>query len=107
MTVEANGGIAGLDSRLLDAFVPTDQLVIFKTYSGSSPNEVIGAKGLVRFADIPSEFFVFQKVEGFDEPQFFPVGQSPKLCTPLFIGPRLTASKLQAAIDGVPDVPKF
>jgi len=70
---------------------------------------VIGAKGLVRFADIPSEFFVFQKVEGFDEPQFFPVGQSPKLCTPLilFIGPRLSASNLQAAIDGVPDVPKF
>jgi hypothetical protein len=68
---------------------------------------VIGAKGLVRFADIPSEFFVFQKVEGFDEPQFFPVGQSPKLCTPLIIGPRLTASKLQAVIDGVPDVPKF
>jgi len=42
---------------------------------------VIGAKGLGRFDDIPSEFFVLQKVEGFDEPQFFPVGQSPKLCT--------------------------
>jgi hypothetical protein len=58
---------------------------------------VIGAKGLGRFDDIPSEFFVLQKVEGFDEPQFFPVGQFPKLCTPLilFIGPRLSASNLQ------------
>jgi G3E family GTPase len=89
----------------LPPFVPRKD---FQKLLRQLPDEVIRAMGLVRFAEIPTEFFVFQKVEGFDEPQFFPVGQSPKLCTPvaLFIGPRLTTSKLQAAIDSLPHVPK-
>ncbi len=64
------------------------------------PDEVIRAKGLVRFDDAPEEFFVFQKVDGFDEPQFFPVGKTPRVATPLalFIGPRLPEKNLREAV---------
>jgi G3E family GTPase len=64
------------------------------------PGEVIRAKGLVRFHEETDEFFVFQKVEGFDEPQFFPVGNTPKVNTPLalFIGPGLPEEKIRAAV---------
>jgi G3E family GTPase len=89
----------------LPPFVPRKD---FQNLLRQLPDEVICAKGLVRFADTSSEFFVFQKVEGFDEPQFFPVGQSPTLCTPLalFIGPRLSASVLQSAIDRLHNLSK-
>lgn len=64
------------------------------------PDEVIRAKGLVRFSDTPDEYFIFQKVDRFDDPQFFPVGKSPKVRSPLalFIGPELPEEKLREAV---------
>jgi G3E family GTPase len=61
------------------------------------PDEVIRAKGLVRFAEDPDEFFVFQKVDRFDEPQFFSIGDAARINTPLalFIGPHLPEETLR------------
>jgi G3E family GTPase len=66
----------------------------------SLPDEVIRAKGLVRFAENPGEFFVFQKVDRFDEPQFFPIGDTARINTPLalFIGPDLPEQTLRARL---------
>lgn len=60
------------------------------------PDEVIRAKGLVRFVDEPGGFHVFQKIGS--DVQFFPVGPSPRLATPLalFIGPSLDRDALAA-----------
>lgn len=65
------------------------------------PDEVVRAKGLVCFDETGDEFFVFQKVEGFDEPQYFPVGNTPRVSTPLalFIGPGLPEEKIRSGID--------
>lgn len=67
------------------------------------PEEVVRAKGLVCFDDAPSEFFVFQKVDRFDEPQFFSVGQAPRVKIPLalFIGPKLPEGKIREAVSGL------
>ncbi len=67
------------------------------------PDEVIRAKGLVRFEEKPDEFFVFQKVDRFDEPQFFPVGAKPRVDRPLalFIGPDLPEEKIRSAVDSL------
>jgi G3E family GTPase len=64
------------------------------------PEEVIRAKGLVRFVESPDEFFVFQKVDRFDEPQFFPIGGIARVNTPLalFIGPELPEQRLRTSI---------
>ena len=64
------------------------------------PKEVIRAKGIVRFDDQPNDFFVFQKVDRFDEPQFFCVGKTPGLNRPvaLFIGPQLPEAAICAAL---------
>lgn len=64
------------------------------------PDEVIRAKGLVRFSESPEEYFIFQKVDRFDEPQYFPVGRAPKVNTPLvlFIGPNLPEETLREAV---------
>ena len=72
----------------------------FGEFLKTLPDEVIRAKGVVRFADAPDEFFVFQKVDRFDEPQFFPVGSSPRVTTPLalFIGPLLPEDALRDAM---------
>lgn len=69
------------------------------------PEEVIRAKGLVRFAEEPETFFVFQKI-GTDV-QFFPVGPSPRLSTPLalFIGPCLDHTALAARFAGLNTTP--
>lgn len=72
----------------------------FEKMLTSLPDEVIRAKGIVRFADAPKEFFIFQKVDRFDTPQFFPAGDSPRVSTPLvlFIGPSLPEADLRASI---------
>ncbi|MFZ4683062.1 MAG: CobW family GTP-binding protein [Terrimicrobiaceae bacterium] len=72
----------------------------FGEFLKTLPDEVIRAKGIVRFTDAPDELFVFQKVDRFDEPQFFPVGKSPRVSTPLalFIGPHLPESLLRDAL---------
>jgi G3E family GTPase len=64
------------------------------------PQEVIRAKGLVRFVENPGELFVFQKVDRFDEPQLFPVGDTARINAPLalFIGPSLPEQTLRASI---------
>jgi G3E family GTPase len=64
------------------------------------PDTVIRAKGLVCFTEQPEEFFVFQKVDRFDEPQFFPIGKTPTQNKPLalFIGPELPEAQLRQAI---------
>jgi len=64
------------------------------------PDEVIRAKGLVRFTEKPDELFVFQKVDRFEEPQFFPVGANPRVKTPLalFIGPELPEERIRTAV---------
>ncbi|HEU4678984.1 MAG TPA: GTP-binding protein [Terrimicrobiaceae bacterium] len=64
------------------------------------PQEVIRAKGLVRFLENPGELFVFQKVDRFDEPQLFPIGDTARIKTPLalFIGPSLPERALRASI---------
>jgi G3E family GTPase len=64
------------------------------------PQEVIRAKGLVRFVENPGELFVFQKVDRFDEPQFFPIGDTARINTPLalFIGPSLPEQTLRTSI---------
>ncbi|MDX2080072.1 MAG: GTP-binding protein [Terrimicrobiaceae bacterium] len=60
--------------------------------------EVVRAKGLVRFHEDPENFFVFQKVD--DDIQYFPVGPSPRLQTPLLllVGPHPERSKLAERI---------
>lgn len=65
------------------------------------PDEVIRAKGLVRFAEDPENFFVFQKIGA--DVQFFPVGPSPRLSTPLalFIGPSLDRAVLASHFVGL------
>ena len=61
---------------------------------------MIRAKGLVVFKDEPEEFFVFQKVDASDDVQFFPVGKSPRIQTPLIllIGPQLPQEALNQSI---------
>ena len=61
------------------------------------PEEVIRAKGIVVFDENPEEFYVFQKTESADSTQFFPVGKSPRVNTPLvlLIGPNLPVDALE------------
>jgi G3E family GTPase len=67
------------------------------------PEEVIRTKGLVRFDETPEELFVFQKVDRSDTPQFFPLGESARITTPLilFIGPNLPENTLSAAVSAL------
>jgi len=70
----------------------------FETMLKNLPEEVIRAKGIVRFMDAPQEYFIFQKVDRFDTPQFFPAGATPRVSTPLvlFIGPSLPEESLRS-----------
>jgi len=72
----------------------------FSEWISRLPEEVIRAKGLVVFKDEPEEFFVFQKVDASDDVQFFPVGKSPRIQTPLIllIGPQLPKEALNQSI---------
>jgi len=85
---------ASLELPLTD---PVDRS-LFENALARLPAGVLRAKGLVRFADAPSEFLVFQKVDHFDAPQFFPVGPSPQIRKPLalFIGPTLDQAEIEA-----------
>jgi G3E family GTPase len=83
--------------------VPLPERIPKKTFAQllrNLPHEVIRAKGLVRFAENPDEFFVFQKVDRFDEPQFFPIGNTVRINRPLalFIGPNLPEQTLRASL---------
>jgi len=73
----------------------------FESFLTALPREVIRAKGLVRFAESPAEFFVFQRVE--EDIQFIPVGASPRLKTPLalFIGPAIDSAQIEFRIAGL------
>lgn len=73
---------------------------VFSQMLENLPDEVIRAKGIVRFKETPGEFFIFQKVDRSDTPQFFPAGQTPRVNTPLilFIGPELPEDKLRDAL---------
>ncbi len=70
----------------------------FRAMLRELPKEVIRAKGLVRFAETPGEFYVFQKMD--NDVQFFPVGPSPRVNTPLIllIGPALPGHELREKI---------
>lgn len=72
----------------------------FSAFLRGLPDEVIRAKGLVRFVEEPEEFFVFQKVDRFEEPQFFSVGKEPTVRVPLalFIGPEIPEDRLRDGI---------
>lgn len=72
----------------------------FSAFLRGLPDEVIRAKGLVRFVEEPEEFFVFQKVDRFEEPQFFSVGKEPAVRVPLalFIGPEIPEDRLRDGI---------
>jgi len=72
----------------------------FEEFLRDLPEEVLRAKGLVRFVDSPEEIFVFQKVDHADTPQFFPLGPSARIQTPLilFIGPNLPEKNLHASV---------
>ncbi|GAT31583.1 GTPASe, G3E family [Terrimicrobium sacchariphilum] len=72
----------------------------FSAFLRGLPDEVIRAKGLVRFIEEPEEFFVFQKVDRFEEPQFFSVGKEPTVRVPLalFIGPEIPEDRLRDGI---------
>ena len=75
----------------------------FSEFLRNLPEEIIRAKGLVRFIEDPGEFFVFQKVDRFEEPQFFPIGKAPRINKPLalFIGPDLPEERLRTSIAGL------
>jgi G3E family GTPase len=64
------------------------------------PAEVIRAKGLVRLAESPDEFHVFQKVEQFDSVQLFPIGAQSRLSQPvgIFIGPQIQEEAIYAGV---------
>lgn len=70
----------------------------FRALLRALPDEVLRAKGLVRFRAQADEYYVFQRIE--QDVQFFPVGQNPRLKTPLvlFIGPTLDVSDLEERI---------
>lgn len=72
----------------------------FTAFLQGLPDEVIRAKGLVSFTEEPGEFFVFQKVDRFEEPQYFPVGKEPRVRIPLalFIGPEIPEDRLRDGI---------
>ena len=72
----------------------------FREWINRLPEEVIRAKGLIVFKDDPQEFVVFQKVDASDEVQFFPVGKSPRIQTPLIllIGPQLPQAALNQSV---------
>ena len=83
--------------------IPLPPLVdrkLFSEWISRLPEEVIRAKGLVVFKDDPEEFVVFQKVDAGDDVQFFPVGKSPRIQTPLIllIGPQLPQEALNQSI---------
>jgi G3E family GTPase len=65
------------------------------------PDTVIRAKGIVRLVDSPDEYFVFQKVDRFENVQLFPVGKSVRHSHPLaiFIGPAIPEEEVRASAE--------
>jgi G3E family GTPase len=61
------------------------------------PDEVIRAKGLVRLAESPDEYHVFQKVER--NVQLLPIGRTSRIEHPVavFIGPRIPEESIRAS----------
>lgn len=79
----------------------------FEEFLRGLPEEVLRAKGIVRFDDSPGELFVFQKVDRADTPQFFPLGASARIQTPLilFIGPNLPEKNLHGSVAALSSKP--
>lgn len=73
----------------------------FRTFLRELPAAVLRAKGIVRFAGRPDEFFVVQKIE--KDLQFIPVGPSPRLAEPLLlcIGPGLNPNELKRRVEAL------
>jgi G3E family GTPase len=70
-------------------------------FLGGLPDTVIRAKGIVRLVDSPDEYFVFQKVDRFENVQLFPVGKSVRQSHPLaiFIGPTIPEQEVRASAE--------
>lgn len=73
------------------------------------PEEVIRAKGIVVFDENPEEFYVFQKTDSADSTQFFPVGKTPRVNTPLvlLIGPNLPVDALKEMFSSLSELGDF
>ncbi|HEY8902919.1 MAG TPA: GTP-binding protein [Chthoniobacterales bacterium] len=69
-------------------------------FLASMPEEVIRAKGLVRLADSPGEYHVFQKVDRSDAVQLLPIGPKSRLDTAVvvLIGPRIPEEQVRTAV---------
>lgn len=64
------------------------------------PREVIRAKGLVRLEEADDEYFVFQKIDQFEEAQILSIGSVSRLDNPVavFIGPGIDEALLRDRI---------
>ena len=65
------------------------------------PDTVIRAKGIVRLAESPDEYFVFQKVDRFDNVQLSPAGKTIRKSQPIaiFIGPTIPEQEVRASAE--------
>jgi G3E family GTPase len=65
------------------------------------PEEVIRAKGLVRLAESPGEFHIFQKIDGVEAAQFLPIGPTSRVGRPVavLIGPNIPEERVRAGAE--------
>lgn len=65
------------------------------------PEEVIRAKGLVRLAESPGEFHVFQKIDGVEAAQLLPIGPTSRVGRPVavLIGPNIPEERVRAGAE--------
>jgi len=68
-------------------------------FLGQLPDSVIRAKGIVRLTDSNNQYFVFQKVDRFENVQFFPMGrpQAQDSSVAIFIGPAIPEEEVRAS----------
>lgn len=72
-------------------------------FLGELPESVIRAKGVVQFTDSGDQYFIFQKVDRFEKPQFFPIRKPSGDCSTLaiFIGPAIPEKEVRAAAESL------
>ncbi len=65
----------------------------------SLPGNVIRAKGVVQFVESPQEFSVFQKVDKFDQIQYFPIQKPTENLKPvcILIGPSISELEVRVS----------
>jgi len=87
----------------LPAHVPRASL---EAFLAGLPDEVIRAKGLVRLAESPDEYHVFQKVDR--SVQFLPIGRESRLSHPVavLIGPHIPEDLVRASAEKLLAVPR-